>query len=195
MTAHNYSNYNIKTWKKWILFTVTGVLLVFSLIRNSAFHYEFQTGKEWMSDDIITPFDFPVYKTSDELSADRSKILTAYKPYFQYDALVEQQQISAFSTYFEDNIGNKYNSQKNILLNLLSDVYQRRILQKSDIPQVFTNRKQLVISVMKNNISQDYPIDEILSPEDAYSYIYIESLKKSSSSMRMYIFSKINIRS
>lgn len=185
---------NIKLRKKWILFTLAGILLVFSLNRNSAFHYEFQTGKEWMSDDIITSFDFPIYKTSEELSADHNKILSTYKPYFQYDAIVEQQQISAFSAYFENSSDNEYYQyEKNILLNLLNDVYQRCILLKDNIPQEFANRQQLVISVVKNNISQDYPLSEVLTVDDAYNYIYSEFLKKSNNFMRRQIFSKINI--
>ena len=185
---------NIKAWKKWTLFVITGILLVFSLPRNSAFHYDFQQGKEWLSDDIISPFDFPIYKTSDELSADRKKILDTYKPYFQYNTIVEQQQISSLSAFIDSNIDEKYQNEKNILLNLLRDVYQRCILQKNDMPPQFTERQRLVISVMKNNIAQDYPLAEILSPEDACNYIYSQFFLQHNGFIRQYIFSKVSIR-
>ena len=185
---------NIKAWKKWTLFVITGILLVFSLPRNSAFHYDFQQGKEWLSDDIISPFDFPIYKTSDELSADRKKILDTYKPYFQYNTIVEQQQISSLSAFIDNNIDEKYQNEKNILLNLLRDVYQRCILQKNDMPPQFTERQRLVISVMKNNIAQDYPLAEILSPEDACNYIYSQFFLQHNGFIRQYIFSKVSIR-
>ena len=185
---------NIKVWKKWILFVVAGILLVLSLPRNAAFHYDFQTGKEWLSDDLISPFDFPIYKTSEELSADRKKILDTYKPYFQYSAIVEQQQISSFSAFIDNNLDDKYQLEKSILLNLLRDVYQRYILQKSDVPQEFASRQQLVISVVKNNISQDYPLAEIFMPEDACKYIYSNFILQSKNFFRQQVFSRINIR-
>jgi putative nucleotidyltransferase with HDIG domain len=185
---------NIKTWKTWILFVASGILLVLSLPRNSTFHYEFQTGKEWLSDEIISPIDFPIYKTAEELSADRKKILDTYKPYFQYNTIVEQQQINAFSALLDKNLDDQYYHEKNTLLNLLRDVYQRCILQKNDIPQEFANRQQLVISVVKNNISQDYPLAEIFTPDDACKYIYSNFLLQNKSFMRQQVFARINIR-
>ncbi|MDR1553862.1 MAG: HDIG domain-containing protein [Prevotellaceae bacterium] len=184
----------IKTWKKIALFIGASVLLVLSLPHNSAFHYEFQKGKQWMSEDIVSPFDFPIYKTAEELSADRNKIIQSYKPYFQYYASVEQQQLSAFSANIETQIGEKYNHEKNILLNLLIGVYQRYILQKNDIPQIFANRQQLIISVIKNNIYEDYPVSELFTPDDAYKYISSEFGKKTSADAAQYIFSRIDMR-
>lgn len=184
----------ITTWKKWALFAAAGILLVLSLPRNSAFHYEFQTGKEWLSDDIISPFDFPIYKTSEELSEDREKILATYKPYFHYNAVIEQQQISSFATELDSLFDDKFTHEKTILLNLLRDVYQRCILQKNEIPQEFSDRQQLVISVAKNNIAQDYPLTEILTPENAGNYIYSRFNLQSKSAVSRQIFSKINIQ-
>ncbi|MDR0419842.1 MAG: HDIG domain-containing protein [Prevotellaceae bacterium] len=183
----------IKSWKKLALFAVASVLLILSLPHNSAFHYEFQKGKEWMSEDIITPFDFPIYKTAEELSADRRKIMETYKPYFQYDVSIEQQQLSMFSSIMETQIDQKYYHEKNILLNLLKNVYQRYIVQKNDIPTIFTNRSQLVISVIKNNIYEDYPISEIFTPDEAYEYIYSQFEKDTDATVRQYMFSKINL--
>ncbi|MDR0754992.1 MAG: HDIG domain-containing protein [Prevotellaceae bacterium] len=183
----------IKTWQKLVLFTGASILLVLSLPHKSAFHYEFQKGKQWMSEDIISPFDFPIYKTSEELSVDRNKIMQTYKPYFQYDASVEQQQLSMFSANLEVQIEQKYNYEKNILLNLLKDAYRRYIVQKNDIPQIFTNRRQLVISVIKNNIYEDYPLAEIFTPEEAYKHISSEFANRTSVAVLQYIFSKIDI--
>ncbi|MDR2293568.1 MAG: HDIG domain-containing protein [Prevotellaceae bacterium] len=192
MTANNKNT--IKTWKKLVLFTVASILLVLSLPHKSAFHYEFQKGKQWMSEDIVSPFDFPIYKTTEELSADRNKITQTYKPHFQYDASVEQQQLSLFSANLEVQIDQKYNHEKNILLNLLKDAYKRYIVQKNDIPQIFTTRRQLVISVIKNNIYEDCPIAEIFTPDEAYKHISSEFGKKTNAYIFQYIYSKIDIR-
>ncbi|MDR2125874.1 MAG: HDIG domain-containing protein [Prevotellaceae bacterium] len=188
------SKNTIKTWEKLVLFISASILLVLSLPHNSAFHYEFQKGKQWMAEDIVSPFDFPVYKTADELYADHNRIMQTYKPYFQYDASVEQQQISAFSANLETLTEPKYNREKNILLNLLKDAYQRYIVQKNDIPQIFTNRQSLVISIIKNNIYEDYPISEIFNTEDAYRHIHSELSKQTDAATLQHIFSKIDIR-
>jgi putative nucleotidyltransferase with HDIG domain len=183
----------IKSWKKTALFICAGILLILSLPRNSAFHYEFQKGREWMSEDIITPFDFPIYKTADELSADRHKITETYKPYFQYSAPVEQQQLSMFSSLMETQVEQKYSHEKNILLNLLRDAYRRYIVQKSDIPAIFAGRPYLVVSVIKNNIYEDYPITELFTPDEAYEYIYHQFGKNTDAAARQHILSKINL--
>ena len=44
-------------------FLIAILIIIFTLHREGKFKYEFQKGKTWMHNDLMAPFDFPIYKT------------------------------------------------------------------------------------------------------------------------------------
>ncbi|MDD3568305.1 MAG: hypothetical protein PHT92_07905, partial [Bacteroidales bacterium] len=66
----------IKTYYREILrgvyFALAIVLILLALPKERRFKYEFQRGMEWMHDDLVAPFDFPIYKTDAEFIAERN---------------------------------------------------------------------------------------------------------------------------
>ena len=69
-----------------LYFIIAILLILFTLPREGKFKYEFQKGQPWLHEDLIAPFDFPIYKTDTELISERNAILSNFKPYFRYDS-------------------------------------------------------------------------------------------------------------
>ena len=67
----------------FFLFAIS-IVIVF-LPREGKFKYEFQKGKAWMHEDLISSFDFPIYKTEAELFEERNVLLKNFSPIFKTD--------------------------------------------------------------------------------------------------------------
>ncbi|RPH33791.1 MAG: HDIG domain-containing protein [Bacteroidales bacterium] len=83
-----------------LYFLIAIIVIVFFLPRQGKFKYEFQKGKPWMHEDLIAPFDFPIYKTEAELFEERNFILKDFKPYFNFDETVLNTALTQFQSDF-----------------------------------------------------------------------------------------------
>ena len=76
------NNSNIAKSKLKGAFTLIGtvivvvLLLVYFLPRETKFGYEYEQGRPWRYNSLIATFDFPVYKTPDEVKAERDSALS-----------------------------------------------------------------------------------------------------------------------
>ena len=56
---------------KTIVFLVAIVGLVFLMPHESKFQYQFELGKPWQYDLLTATYDFPIYKSAEELKNER----------------------------------------------------------------------------------------------------------------------------
>ncbi|HOK86610.1 MAG: hypothetical protein KBA42_03680, partial [Bacteroidales bacterium] len=64
-----------------------------------------------MHEDLYAPFDFPVYKTEQELFAEKSKLLKEFKSFYRYDSTIHPQQLEGFRSSFDLAFDKFINSQ------------------------------------------------------------------------------------
>ena len=64
------------------LFVVTLALLVYFAPRESKFGYVYEENRPWRYQQLIASFDFPIYKTEAELTAERDSIKRHFEPYY-----------------------------------------------------------------------------------------------------------------
>ena len=80
---------------------IAGIGLIFMVFPGeSRFKYEFQKGKPWIHEDLVSPFDFPIYKTEAELFEERNLILKDFKPFFTNDSTAKNTAIIQFKNDF-----------------------------------------------------------------------------------------------
>ena len=69
-----------KTQKIWSeiykngLFVISIVAIILLLPTTSLDPFQFEIGKPWQNDLLTAPFDFPIYKTSNDLAIERRDI-------------------------------------------------------------------------------------------------------------------------
>ena len=64
-----------------------GILLaaiLLSLPRNPKLNYEYRKGAPWKYETLISPFDFPILKTDDQILAERLQHTSRVVPYYRY---------------------------------------------------------------------------------------------------------------
>ena len=60
------------------------LLLVLLIPRNAKFAYDYRKGRTWKYETLYAQFDFPIYKTEEQLMAERGNASTEAIPYYKY---------------------------------------------------------------------------------------------------------------
>ena len=74
------------------LFVLLAAVIVLLFPRyNNSFRYHYEVGKPWGYSMITAEFDFPVYKTDEQMQEEQQKLLSAFTPYFRYIPRVQRE--------------------------------------------------------------------------------------------------------
>lgn len=171
------NNSNIAKSKLKGAFTLIGtvivvvLLLVYFLPRETKFGYEYEQGRPWRYNSLIATFDFPVYKTPDEVKAERDSALSQFQPFYTEDVQIAQRQITAFETAWRaGRFGDVPAHCLNHVDKMLRGVYDAGIVPSADLSQMAKERTPGV-RVVEGTEAVTRPITELYSTRSAYEYI------------------------
>ena len=71
--------------------------LLIALPRDSKAGYDYEVGKPWNYAPLIADFEFPIYKSAEQLAAERDSALRTFYPYYNSHEAVAQQQVRNFA--------------------------------------------------------------------------------------------------
>lgn len=173
----------IKHFVTLMLFLISYLVVVTVIPHEGRFKYEFQKGRPWMHEDLYAPFDFPVYKTEQELFSERSKLLKEFKSIYQFDSTVQRQQVEKFKSDFDElfkkfistgsitqpsrvNLKKDIEKVKHAIADYLNQIYFKGIIDQneSDISNSML-REGLVVII--NNVANDKWFDEVYTVQKA----------------------------
>lgn len=171
------NNSNIAKSKLKGAFTLIGtvivvvLLLVYFLPRETKFGYEYEQGRPWRYNSQIATFDFPVYKTPDEVKAERDSALSQFQPFYTEDVQIAQRQIAAFETAWRaGRFGDVPAHCLNHVDKMLRGVYEAGMVPSADLSQMAKERTPGV-RVVEGTEAVTRPITELYSTRSAYEYI------------------------
>lgn len=171
------NNSNIAKSKLKGAFTLIGtvivvvLLLVYFLPRETKFGYEYEQGRPWRYNSLIATFDFPVYKTPDEVQAERDSALSLFQPFYTEDVQIAQRQIAAFETAWRaGRFGDVPAHCLNHVDKMLRGVYEAGMVPSADLSQMAKERTPGV-RVVEGTEAVTRPITELYSTRSAYEYI------------------------
>lgn len=171
------NNSNIAKSKLKGAFTLIGtvivvvLLLVYFLPRETKFGYEYEQGRPWRYNSLIATFDFPVYKTPDEVKAERDSALSQFQPFYTEYVQIAQRQIAAFETAWRaGRFGDVPAHCLNHVDKMLRGVYEAGMVPSADLSQMAKERTPGV-RVVEGTEAVTRPITELYSTRSAYEYI------------------------
>jgi len=159
---------------KYLMMLFSVCLIVFTLPKQAKFGYEFEKGRIWNQKDLISPYNFAILKTSQELAADQEAALRSVTPIYQLLPDVENQQLNGYKNDFEikwhdaginDKLKDKYFKTG---YNLLKSVYDRGILTL--IAKYQRGTENYPVTILNNNIATDKNTVELFTKEKALAY-------------------------
>ncbi len=132
-----------------------------------SFKYNYEVGKPWGYEKLITDEAFPIYKTEAQMLQEQAEVLNTYTPYYTINEQVADTILAAIMQIPEaqsiSTIGTRY------LREAVTHVYQQGVLSATDYDQlVGVNRISILTT---NRIAHTQEIDVCYTPRSAYAYI------------------------
>ncbi|WP_207423823.1 HD family phosphohydrolase [Desertivirga brevis] len=155
------------------MFLSVAIVTLF-LPKQPRFKYEYEKGKLWMNQDLISPYGFAIEKTPDELEKDRQDVLKSVQPIYKFESDVMDNELQTFFTDFElkwTTSGEKLSEKslyKNFGASLLTSIYQRGVMTLSKRYQ--RSGENYNFQLINNNVSKQLNTVEAFTLETANKY-------------------------
>lgn len=200
MNLHLNTNFNSKiiTNKKHfiingILFFLSALIILLEYPRERKFALEYQKGTPWQHENLLAPYDFPIYKLEQEYKTERDSLLKQVKPYFRSDLEVTTTKTDSLKNLIaqkwnelllaETETGRPllnrdslkyYTRLKNQFTDTavywLSELYEGGILDKTNVFENLNN-KDMEIRVISENFATEIPFYQTYSKGSALELI------------------------
>lgn len=155
------------------LFIAVVVIIVLLFPKDKKFKYQYEIGKPWTYELITASFDFPIYKTDEQLEADRQELLTNYTPYFQFDNEVGEQQITKWLSEWNQNHPEEP-TYKGYVERKLSEIYKQGVISAGMYEHLLKEQRKNVTIVDKNRRTETVSMDEFYTPKTAYEALILD---------------------
>lgn len=176
-----------KNIQRVLLFLLASIVVIYIFPRQGKFRYEYSQGKPWKHSTLIAPFDFPIYKTAEELKSEEDDVLVNFKPYFKYHNDIQKEAIGNFIDFNSKkrkNIIKKYpfltknlndstvlyDNYINYIVSQLEKIYSKGIYSIPDnMSDVATSS---IIILVKNNFAESFELSEFYNYQTSYQALH-----------------------
>ncbi|MHB9141803.1 MAG: hypothetical protein ACYC25_08020, partial [Paludibacter sp.] len=121
---------------------------------ENTFKYQFEIGKPWSYDLMTASFDFPIYKSEEQIGKERDDLLKDFTPYFQMDTATSNRQINKLFSDEKIKTG-KLPAFRNYLKSKFKSIYSVGIISVEDYNNLLeTNRKNISV-ILPNRMTHN----------------------------------------
>lgn len=175
-------------WREFITllpFLVAIALVVLSLPKQSStYKFQFEIGKPWQYDLLTATYDFPIYKSQEQIKQERDEILNRHVPIFDTDSNVKSKSLQAVTELKKEHnqavtLENGHTIHVNLkpyaeyLASQLEKIYNSGIVS-DDVYSDCVNKGTTYITVTANNLSRNRNFSDIYSESSAKARIISE---------------------
>lgn len=154
-----------------IYFIVSALLIAYFFPREGKFRYQFYEGKPWRYGLLTAPSDFPIYKTDEEVKAEKDSVLKNFEPYYRLDTKTENNEIAKLRTNYNATLHSKATpAYMQYIEKSLIYLYNKGVIS----PQALEDLKKediFKVNLLENNIARPCYISDFFTVKTAYEYI------------------------
>lgn len=162
---------------KYALMVLSVALITFILPKQQRFKYEFAKGTVWLHEDLVSPYNYAIKKTSQEIERDRDNILKSVLPVYRLNDKIVDAQLSQYQADFEArwkeySLPEDDEKERNFEygFNVLKDIYNRGIIGLNQNFQKNQNDgSSYLIALLKNNVRTEVSTEALLTTASAVS--------------------------
>ncbi len=152
------------------LFVCVIALIVELFPTENKFKYQFEIGKPWSYELITASFDFPIYKSEQQITKEKDEILKNYTPYFKLDTTVFKTQFLKLVSDWKKKNGEAPRFQ-NYIKSKFNEIYSIGIISVEEYNQLIDNGRANISCIMPNRVTYTMPVENIYTPKTAYEEI------------------------
>ena len=127
------------------------LLLVLLMPRGAKFAYDYHKGRSWKYETLYAQFDFPIYKTDEQIREERGGISAGVIPYYKFS-----EEVGARSLHAAEQLD--LGSLRNAVVSSLHAIYQKGVIPDDG------NRRSAdmeVLYIQRNKRAVKYPVSEV----------------------------------
>ena len=159
---------------KFLMMFTSICVIVFTLPKQAKFSYDIEKGRIWNQKELISPYNFAILKTQEEIENDEKTAITSITPIYQFDDQVAGHELDGFKNDLEIKWHNagiatrekpKYES---LAYNLLKDIYNKGVISLNSKYQQST--ENYPITILNKNVARDKNTADLYTKEKALAY-------------------------
>jgi len=185
----NWTKGIARFWKtiQIVLIYVIGILLVYFMFpREGKFRYEYTKNKPWMHENLVAPFDFPIFKPDQQVQSELDSLQKNEHLYFFYDSLVGNSMLTAFyrdyssiasSMGLGDDISERWIMTRQVAGSLLEEIYALGIIERHPVLEGKAP-DQTPVMVVKDDLAEEHRLTTFFTLRSAYESITRELVNR-----------------
>lgn len=165
--VHSY-----QTISKIFIFLCAVILVVWQMPRTVKFKYEYQKMKPWQYESLYAPFNFPIYKTAEEIKLEEDDYLKDSYPIFTYDNVITKQNREKMLADFDTKwTGNQVDKLKNkqFLERLYDTIENQGII--ANISSLENMKPESMIDVVRDRVVKTRQVRDFYTMKTATNFI------------------------
>ncbi|MEA3460727.1 MAG: hypothetical protein U9R49_02530, partial [Bacteroidota bacterium] len=178
----NWTKGIARFWKtiQIVLIYVVGILLVYFMFpREGKFRYEYTKNKPWMHENLVAPFDFPIFKPDQQVQRELDSLQKNERLYFFHDSLVGNSMLAAFYRDYNsiassigpgENISDRWILTRQLAGNLLEEIYAAGIIERHPVLDGKAP-DQTPVMVVKDDLAEEHRLTAFFTLRSAYEYV------------------------
>lgn len=149
------------TFLSVLLFLVSIVAIILSFPREGKFRFEYQKGKPWMHDMLITPYNFPIFKTNEEIQLERDSIQQKTQHQFAFNDNVYIDQLKLFQEDYDAKWKEYFSFQKR------ADSLGQRVIDEAGLEETRTDYLSFYTDILAFVYKKGIISKDVKLPPDA----------------------------
>lgn len=177
---------------KWFLFAISVAFIVFLFPKELKFKYDYQRQKPWLYENLIAPFDIPIFKSEDQIRSELDSIQLEQPAYYRWDTQVKTRAFDAFRAILEAEWDSVYLNQtawfktkKGLVFeekkrrskqdhlrfgeSMVNSVFKQGVMSFSDRFDKMSDDD--IVRVLKGNVELEYIKSDFLSSKRAFDWV------------------------
>jgi putative nucleotidyltransferase with HDIG domain len=156
------------------MITLSIFVIVIALPKQAKFRYEYEKGRIWLQKDLVSPYNFAILKTSQEIQDDQQAALRSVTPVYQLHPEVVQQELDGFKNDFEikwHDAGLNERQKKSYFdagNDVLRQIYAKGVISLN--PKYQQSEINYPITILDKNVAIDKNTADVFTRTGALSY-------------------------
>lgn len=157
---------------RFLAFMVALFLVVWQMPRTIKFKYEYQKMRPWQYESLYAPFNFPIYKTAEQLKIEEEASLKDFYPIFVYDANVTKNNKTAMLQEFEVQWNDAEKDKlknKELLENIYDTIENKGII--TNVAATYDLKPESMIDVVRDRVVKTKSFRDFYTMKSASDFI------------------------
>ena len=157
---------------KCLIFIVTVSVITYFMPKEGKFNYEFDINTPWKYGLLQASFDFPIYKSEQQVQKEQDSLLAFYQPYFMVDKSVETNMLTKLREDYTRTLKRTLPGIDYVrhIERTLKRIYERGIYSTEDAHMINLDSIPNILLV-ERNIARSQHTRQLFSVKGAYEYL------------------------